>query len=193
VDGKKLIKRQTLYNQVMKVVNFISGAGCGKSTMSALLYAELKMLHKSAEIVPEFAKWLIYRGQLDKLRDQYYVSSKQYEMIKAVDGKVEYCIADSGIFTGLFYNMEYPDNVSDVKKTEAMIMERMGEFQNIYIYLERNDEYPFEKEGRVHNEEQSREIDVKIRRLMDSMGIEYICVKSDRSNITEIIEYVLSK
>lgn len=176
-----------------KVVNFISGAGAGKSVMSALLYTELKMMHKSTEIVPEFAKWLIYRDQLDKLRDQYYVSTKQYEMIKAVDGKVEYCIADSGIFTGLFYNKEYPDNVSDVKKTEAMIMERMSEFQNIYIYLERNDDYPFEKEGRVHNEEQSREIDGKLKELMDSMGIEYISVKSDKSNIGKIIEYVLQK
>jgi hypothetical protein len=174
-----------------KVVNFISGAGAGKSTMSALLYAELKMMHKSVEIVPEFAKWLIYRDQLDRLRDQYYVSTKQYEMIKALDGKVEYCIADSGIFTGLFYNKEYPDNVSDIKKTEAMIMKRMAEFDNIYIYLERNEEYPFEKEGRVHNEEQSREIDVKLKNLMDTMGIEYICVKSDRCNISKIVDYVI--
>jgi len=173
-----------------KVVNFICGPSGGKSTMSALLYAELKMMHKTAEIVPEFAKWLIYRGQLDKLKDQYYVSMEQYSMVKALDTKVEYIIADSGIFTGLFYNSEYPDNMSDIKKTEKMIKEKLSEFDNIYIYLERNEEYPYEKEGRVHNEEQSREIDIKLKALMDAMGIEYLRVKSDRCNISKMVEYI---
>ena len=42
------------------IVNFISGPGCGKSLMSVLCYAELKMKHLKVEYVPEYAKGLVW-------------------------------------------------------------------------------------------------------------------------------------
>jgi nicotinamide riboside kinase len=175
-----------------KVVNFISGAGAGKSLISSLVYAELKMMHKSVEIVPEVAKWLIYRGELEKLNDQYYVSSEQYKMIKALDGKVEYVIGDSGIFTGMYYNRAYKSNMSDIEKVEKMIWTRNNEFQNIYIYLERNTEYPFENEGRVHNEEESKVVDIELKEMLKEFNIPYKSVLSHRDNVQEIVDYILS-
>jgi hypothetical protein len=163
------------------------------STMSSLVYAELKMLHKSAEIVPEVAKWLIYREEFEKLNDQYFVSSEQYKQIKALDGKVEYVIGDSGIFSGLYYNRAYKSNMSDIQKTEQMILDKNNEFHNIYVYIVRNKNFPFEKEGRVHTEEESMIIDKEIKYLLDEYNIKYLSVLSDKTSIPTIMNYILSQ
>lgn len=175
-----------------KVVNFIGAPSVGKSTMSSLVYAEMKMLHKSVEIVPEVAKWLIYKGQFDKLNNQYYVSSKQYNQVKALNGKVEYVIGDSGIFTGLYYNREYTNNMSDINKTEKMILSKNNEFDNIYIFIESNPEFAFENEGRVHNEEQSKKIQIDLKDMLKEFKIPYKSFLSHRDSVAGIVQYILS-
>lgn len=174
-----------------KVINFISGPGCGKTVMSALVFAELKMMHKSVEIVPEIAKWLIYKENFDKLNDQQYVSGMQYQQVKVLDGKVDYIVADSGIITGLYYNKTFKTNSSDVLKTQNTILKHNGEFDNIYIYLERNLEFQFQKEGRVHDEDESKIIDKELKYMLDEHGLKYKTFKSDRKSVKDIINYIL--
>jgi hypothetical protein len=163
------------------------------STISALVYAELKMMHKSVEIVPEVAKWLIYKGEEEKLSDQHYVSSEQYKMIKALDGKVDYIIGDSGIMTGLYYNRAYSTkSVSDVIQTEQTIHSMNDEFNNIYVVIERNSEYPFEKEGRVHTEDESKIVDVEIIAMLNEFSIPYKSFLSHKESVRGIVNYILS-
>ena len=146
-----------------KVINFISGAGVGKSLMSALTFAELKMQHLKAEYVQEYAKTLVWQKRFDELDNQYQVSMEQYKMIKAVDGAVDYIVCDSGLLIGLFYNRYHKTNVCNVQKTEEMLLRKMSEFENIYIFLERNPEFPFEIEGRMQDEDESKKIDTQFK------------------------------
>ena len=75
-----------------KVINFIGGSGCGKSLMSALVFAELKMKHLSVEYIQEYSKQLVWANNMDLLNDQYHVSIKQYNRIKMMEDKVDYII-----------------------------------------------------------------------------------------------------
>ena len=52
------------------IINFISGAGAGKSLMSALTFSELKMCHYNAELVQEYAKNLVWQEKFDELNNQ---------------------------------------------------------------------------------------------------------------------------
>ena len=176
-----------------KVINFVGAPGVGKSIMAALCFAELKSRHISTEYVQEYAKMLIYKKKFEKLNQQYHVSTQQYKMIKAVEGNVDYICLDSPLLLGLLYNRQFETNVSNVEKTEEMILSKMTEFDNIYIFLERNDSFDFEKNGRVHNEDQSRKLDAEFKHLLDELKLSYLTVKSDRSNIQEIVDYILSK
>lgn len=175
-----------------KVINFVASPSSGKSLMSALIFSELKMRHYRAEYVQEYAKSLVWQGRFDELANQYNVSYEQYKMIKAVDGKVEYICLDSPLLLGLYYNRHHKDNVSDIKKTENMILSKMDEFENIYIFLERNEEYPYEIEGRIHTEEQSKVIAKELVELLNELGIEYRTFKSDRENVEDILDYIFS-
>ncbi len=174
-----------------KVINFVGGSGCGKSLMSALIFAELKMKHISSEYVQEYAKTLVWRRLFCELNNQYQVSTEQYNMIKAVDGCVDYIICDSGMIVGMFYNKYNIENVCDVKKTEEMILSKMNDMENIYIFLERNPEFPFEHAGRIQDEEESKQIDVLFKNLLDELSLRYLSVISSKDSIPQILNYIL--
>jgi hypothetical protein len=174
------------------VVNFIGGAGVGKSLMSALTFAELKMRHLNSEIVSEYAKNLVWQNRLDELDNQYQVSYEQYRMIKPLDNVVDYIICDSPLLVGVFYNRYHKTNVCNIEKTERMIKSKMSEFKNVYIFLERNLEYPFTQEGRLQNENEAKEIDIKFKSLLEEFELPYLSIVSSKESIVKIVEYILS-
>jgi hypothetical protein len=176
-----------------KVINFVASPSTGKSLMAALIFSELKMRHYKAEYVQEYAKTLVWQDRLDDLANQYNVSLEQYRMIKSVNGKVNYICLDSPLLLGLFYNRYHDGNVCNVEKTESMILSKMSEFDNIYIFLERNEEFPYETEGRIHSEEQSKVIASQLLNLLDDFDMEYKTFLSDKKNVPAILDYILSK
>jgi len=175
-----------------KVINLIGAPGVGKSTFAALIYANLKLKHKSVEYVQEYVKHLIWQDKTDELNNQYYVSQQQYKMLKAINGKVEYIITDGALFHGLYYNEVFPWNVSNIQKTREMILSKMDEFDNIYIFLERGD-FPYEKEGRVHTYEESIKIEEELLKLLETHQIDYYRIKSDISKLDERMSVAESK
>lgn len=175
------------------IVNFISGPSSGKSVMSSLIFSELKMRHYKAEYVQEHAKMLIYQKRFEELNNQYNVSMEQYKMLKSINGKVEYICTDSPLLIGLYYNKKYKDNICNVEKVEKWLLEKIKEFNNVYIFLERNENFPFEKEGRVHNEEQSKEIDKELKELLNEFNIPYITILSERDSVDKILKFILEK
>jgi hypothetical protein len=174
------------------VINFVGAPSSGKSLMSALLYSELKINHLKAEYVQEYAKKLIYEGRFEELNNQYNVSMAQYNTLKAVSNNVDYCITDSPILLGIYYNRVYDTNICNIEKVENIFVEKMNEFKNIYIYLKRNSEYPFEKQGRVHNEDQSSIIEQDLEKLLIEFKLPYKKFISDKASLQDIIDYINS-
>lgn len=173
------------------VINFLGAPSTGKSLMAALVFSELKMRHFSVEYVQEFVKDLIWKEQFEMINNQYYVSSEQYKMLKAVSGKVKYICTDSPLLIGLFYNRYQKDNVSNIEKTEVMLLKKMEEFNNIYIFLERNPIYPFETPGRIHDEKESLIIHDQMKDLLCKFSIPHLYIQSDKQNIDIILNYIL--
>jgi hypothetical protein len=177
------------------VINFVSGPSVGKSLISALVYAELKIGGYTTEYVQEYAKQLVWLRKWDKLNNQYLVSSKQYELIKVLYDipSIKYVVVDGGLMLGLYYNRHYKTNVSNVDKTEKMIISRNNEFKNIYIHLERNPEVPFEQDGRVQTYMESLEVDKSLKGTLRDLCLEYKSFRSSKDSIEGIVEYIKSK
>jgi hypothetical protein len=113
-------------------------------------------------------------------------------MIKAVDGAVDYIVCDSGLIIGVFYNRYHKTNVCDVQKTEQMLLNKMTEFDNIYIFLERNPEFPFEQQGRIQDEQEAKLIDKQFKNLLEELKLPYKSFLSSRDSIPKILDYILS-
>ena len=174
------------------VINFISGPSVGKSVISSLVYGELKCKGYTTEYVQEYAKQLVWLEKWDKLNNQYLVSSKQYELINVLNKvkSIKYIVVDGSLLLGAYYNKHYKTNVSNIEKTEEMILNRMKEFKNIYIYLERNPEIQYENEGRVQTYKESVQIDKRLLELLEEQEIKYKKYRSEKHNVAKIIEYI---
>lgn len=174
------------------VINFISGPSVGKSLISSMVYSELKICGYITEYVQEYAKKLVWLKKWEKLDNQYLVSSKQYEIINILYQvpDIQYVVVDGALLLGLYYNRYYKTNVSNVEKTEEMILARNSEFKNIYIHLERNKEIAYEVQGRVQTYTESLEVDKELVRILDKLGIKYKSFKSSKESVQEIIKYI---
>lgn len=171
------------------IINIIGGPSSGKSTTYSLLYAKLKMAGTSCEQVPERAKKLVWAKKFDILDNQYHVSTKQYEDLAAVYGKVTYVITDGSLLHGLYYNRYNPTNVSNVELTERKILEYYNKFNNINIFLKRGN-FAYEQAGRIQNEEEAHHVDVELKNILRHYNIPYTEFTSDESSIPEIISFI---
>ena len=175
------------------VVNFIAAPSVGKSLMSALTFAEIKSRNFSCELIQEYAKTLVWQERFEELNVQYQVSLNQYNMIKAVQNKVQFAVCDSPLLIGLYYNRTFPTNVCNIEKTEAFIKQKMQEFHNVYIFLQRNENHPYETVGRIHNEQESKQIQDDLAQLLKELNLPHLSVKSCKSNIPLIADYALQQ
>lgn len=175
-----------------KIINFVGGPGSGKTAMCSLLFAELKMKGRCVEYIPEIAKTLVWTKEYDLLNNQHYVSMRQYELLKAVVGKVEYILTDGPLLHGIYYNRHNQDNFCDVVKVENMILKMMNEFDHIYIHVVKGD-FHYEHAGRLQTEEESIIISMEILNILKSLHQPYIQIKSGKPALDEILRYIDSR
>jgi len=173
-----------------KVINFFGGPGIGKTITSCLLFAKLKMNGHVAEFVPEYAKTLVWKKDYETLKNQYYVSRKQYSKISILKDHVDFIITDSPIALGIYYNRFYPDNVSDKQKTEEMIISSYHEFDNVNFFLRRNKDEIYEQRGRLQTEEEAKKIDEELKSILLEFSIPFVEV--DACDVSKVYSLLFS-
>lgn len=174
------------------LINFISSPGQGKTVMSSLLFAELKLNGHLAEYIQEYIKHLIWKNDsdsLEKINDQLHISTEQYNLFKNVDGKVDYIVTDGSLIHGLYYNKYNKNNTNDINYTDKKIKEYISEFNNVYIFIKKGN-FPYEQQGRIHTFEESLEIEKELEQLLKDLNLEYITIDSSKESINECIEYL---
>lgn len=171
------------------VVNLVAGPSVGKSLLAALLFAELKLKRHIVEYAAEYAKTLVWLEQFRILDNQHYVSTQQYELMKRMDGKVQYIVTDGSLLHGLYYNRANPTNVSNIEKTERQILDYFREFRNVVIVLKRGN-YEYEQAGRQQTEAEAIVVDAELRAILDRHGIEYREFDASPDALPAMIEYI---
>lgn len=176
------------------VVNLFAGPGTGKSTNAAAVFADLKMAGVSAELVHEFAKDLVWEDRQAALSYQPYVFGKQSYHIHRLLGKVDVIITDSPILLSS-HIYSRPSAGGSTNALRWLGMELFKEWNTLNIFLERNSHvHPYVEGGRNQDEQESIELDVQIKNLLDDFGIEYDVVSMDYpSAITGRIKYRLAR
>jgi hypothetical protein len=173
------------------VVNFVGGPGSGKTALCCMLFAALKMQGECVEYIQEIAKTLVWTKEFELLNNQHYVTMKQANLLEAVNGKVDFVVTDGPLLHGLYYNVHNPDNYCDVEKVERMIMEKLKNFNNVYILVEKGN-FPYEQVGRLETEEESRQIGKEIKHILDLLQLDYLTVTSGSTICTDdIIEWII--
>lgn len=174
-----------------KVINFLGGPGVGKTLMAALTFGKMKLLGKKVEYVQEYAKKLVWLNDMFRFNDQYYISIKQFELLKSVAPHVDYIIMDGSLLLGLYYNRYYIHNTSNVEKTEHIIVDCYNQFDNINIRIERNKQIEYETIGRVQNYEEAIAVDEGLLNIFKEYDIPYESFESSEKEVNNILNYIL--
>jgi hypothetical protein len=161
-----------------KVINIIGGPGSEKSLFTGAIILYLHLHHKSVELIPDYAKSLVWQKDYEALRNQYKIAQQQFQMLELLDGQVQFLVAESSLPQVLYYNEFYPDNICDVPKTRKQILEWYRQHNNVNIMVERG-ERKYNHTGRFQDEEQAKEVDRGMRALLRREGIPFTPLKPD--------------
>lgn len=161
-----------------QVINVIGGPGCDKSLITSAIIVFLKLREKTIEVIPDFAKSLVWQQNFEVLKNQYFIAQRQFEMLSLLDGQVQFLITECSLPQVLFYNENYLDNICDIEKTRKQILEWYNQCNNINIFVERGDR-KYIRTGRFQDEEQARTIDRGMRELLDRETLPYTVLPSD--------------
>jgi hypothetical protein len=161
-----------------KVINIIGGPGCDKSLYSSAIVLFLNLHNKPVEVIPDFAKSLVWQQNFEVLKNQYFIAQRQFEMINLLDGQVPFLITECSLPQVLYYNEHYEDNICDVAKTREQILEWYKQHNNVNILVERGDK-KYLRTGRFQDEEQARQIDHGLRSILLREGMRYTKLAPD--------------
>jgi hypothetical protein len=165
-----------------KVINIIGGPGSDKSLFSSAIILYLNLHHKTVETIPDYAKSLVWQQNFEVLKNQYFIAQRQYEMLSLLDGQVQYLITECSLPQVLYYNEHYEENICDIAKTRAQILEWYKQHNNVNIMVERGDK-KYVHTGRFQDEEQARSIDRGLRAMLVREGLHFTSLAPDISTI----------
>jgi len=173
-----------------KVINIIGGPGCDKSLFSAVIVLHLNLHNKTVEIIPDYAKSLVWQQNFEVLKNQYFIAQRQFEMLNLLDGQVQFLITECSLPQVLYYNESYPENICDIAKTRKQILDWYRQHDNINIFVERGDK-KYVHTGRFQDEEQARDIDRGLRGMLVREGLRYTALPPDVSAINDFASTLL--
>ncbi len=149
------------------LINLFAGPSAGKTTAALELTAALKKKGFNVEYVSEYAKELVLENKTELLKNQVHVTDEQFHRLDRLrNSGVEIIVTDSPVLLGKVYG-------------EGKISREYGEklltyhnsFDNFNLFVNRGS--IFQTEGRVHNLEQSKELDAKILAMLQDNRIFY--------------------
>ena len=174
----------------MKIINLYGGPGTGKSTVAAELFVLCKKAGYNVELIPEYAKSMVYEKRFNILDDdQLYILAKQHRSIyRLLDQPMDYVVVDSPIVNSAAYNQHKNLN-QDI--LNLLVRELNNKYDNTNIFLTRNPEYGYNPNGRI--QATPEEADIKsneIRKQLDYFNIEYTVMMNDNDIASTIYELV---
>ncbi len=150
-------------NSPYRRVNFYAGPGCGKSTLAARVFAELKIRGCDVEHIPEYVKTMAHEGRVPKSYDQLYIFAKQVKAEDVILRNVSCIVTDSPILMNTAYSTKYGFKCAPELVRMAQQFDR--DFPAINFYIDRTVDYI--DKGRYQNYDQAVEFDKFLLEFLD--------------------------
>lgn len=173
-----------------KVINIIGGPGCDKSLVSSAIILFLKLRNKTVEVIPDYAKSLVWQKNFEVLKNQYFIAQRQFEMLELLDGQIQFLLTECSLPQVLYYNEHYEDNICDIGKTRTQILEWYKQHNNVNVLVERGDR-KYIHTGRFQDEEQAKAIDRGLRGILVRENLKFTSLPPEVDAIQAFAESLL--
>ncbi len=167
------------------IVNLFGGPGTGKSTTAAGIFYKLKLAGVNCEMSREFAKEKVWENSYHVLNDQNYIFGEQFHRLWSLLGNVDIVITDAPLLNSILYYRGGDPHFVEMVEFEH---QRLNNFN---VLLQRVK--PFNPQGRVQNEERSKELDEQIRLILDNLGEEYFTTPAVETCVDELVNMTLRR
>lgn len=152
------------------VINAFAGPGAGKTVSCMDICSELKKRGYNAEYVQEYAKEIVYDKNYELLdgseANQFKILKEQLHRMDRLYEETDFIVTDSPILLNAIYNKE------PTKEYLDMIDELYAHYNNFSYFVQRDASH-FQKEGRIHNLQESQQKDEEIKSMLSDHGIYY--------------------
>jgi hypothetical protein len=167
------------------IINLYGGPGTGKSTSAAYLYYLLKAEGKNVELVREYVKDWAWEGRKISTYDQIYFLGKQVRRESMLYGKVDWIVTDSPVMMNLYYAQRYCTHIlgEGVRAASLAFYRQAKEdgHEHVHVFLKRTK--PYISEGRYQTEDEAREIDDGIKRVLKDLKIHTVDLTPDEPDL----------
>lgn len=157
----------------MIVVNLYAGPGSGKSTTCAGVFSKLKLAGVNCEMALEYAKDKVWEKSFNVLENQIYVFGKQLHKLWRLKDQVDVVITDSPLLLSLLYYS------GDCDSFRRLVVDQYNSFNNVNYFIKRDGIY--NPNGRMQTEDESKELDRKLNKILDDHSIDYVEVNKQEA------------
>lgn len=172
------------------IINLYGGPGTGKSTSAAQLYALLKQQGENAELVREYVKDWAWEKRDISTYDQIYLLGKQSRRESMLYDKVDWIVTDSPVLMGTYYAQLFcPLWVSEGVRTLSLAFYHQAaedKHRHVHVFLKRSK--PYVAAGRYQSEDEAKEIDIGVRRMLKDLRFPTIECDTDESSLRKMLE-----
>ena len=169
------------------VVNLFGEPSAGKSTCAMDITAQLKRNGINAEYVSEFAKDKVYENDSEIFKHQEYIFGKQSFKMGRVKNKVQVIVTDSPLINSAVYNAD----VILGEEFNKTVLNVFNSYDNINYLLIR--QHSYENEGRIHNQEEAKDIRKEIINKLHNYHIAYEELISNKESCEYIVQQIIKE
>ena len=159
--AKKTKKKEAI------VINLIGGPGCGKSIISAELFAKFKREYTACDISWEYIKKKLREKALKAIQSQIYIFGKQQFQLFTMRDEVEVIVTDSPLILSAIYDKSKCQSLKD------LVLKEFNSYNNFTYFIERDKKVPYEQEGRYQDLKGAKKVDREVKKFMDENNIKY--------------------
>lgn len=167
------------------IINLIGGPCSGKSTIAAELFSRLKKMGIHCELVPEYIKERIYEENQTMITNQIAIFGMEHYSIDNKLDKVDVIIHDGSFLNNIIYDRSNNEDLHD------FVVKEYKKYNNLDFFLKRGT-LEFEEYGRIHNLQESVELDNIIKETYNKYGFTFNEIES-RDAVDKIIPVLLKK
>lgn len=178
------------------VINLYGGPGTGKSTTATGVFNLLKKAGVNAEYVQEYVKQWAWEERKPVREDQFYFFGKQARKEYSLFKNCDVIVTDSPVTLCAYYAKHFgTQEQSDLFQNMAKVYYDMVQNQgHEYIHVWLNRVKGFNPKGRFQTEEQAREIDRLMQKMMeDELKLDLLYVNGDDDGERFIVDLVKNK
>lgn len=173
------------------VVNLFGGPGAGKSTAALGVTYKLKLNGVNCEYASEYAKDLVWREDMESLKNQIHIYGKQHEKHFHLKNKVDVIVTDSPAIMGLLY-CDW-EQVSPSLRQLAIDEFNRDDVVNLNFMLKRSEERAYDPNGREQTEEEAKQKDRDVKALLSDLGVRVRHLPAQESTVDYIYVEVMKK